>query len=58
MADDPVKALADATDRYAQMLAANLAASKEKRAEIDRNAPLSAVEIGLRASDSNTGHGV
>lgn len=55
MADDPVQKLTEATERYQQMLAANLGASIAAREKLDNEAPLSAVETALRAGDSDTG---
>lgn len=50
--DDPAKKLAEATERYAQMMAANIAASRAVRAGLDDAAYLSPVETALRqASD-------
>lgn len=55
MAENPVQKLAESTERYQQMLAANLAASIAAREQIVNEAPLSPVETALRAGDSNTG---
>lgn len=58
MADDPVKKLTEATERYQQMLAANLAASLAVRERLDNEAPLSHVETALHAGDPDSGNRV
>lgn len=58
MADNPVQRLTEATERYQQMLAANLAASIAAREKLDNEAPLSPVETALRAGDSDTSNRV
>ena len=55
MADDPVQRLAESTERYQRMLAANLAASLAVRERLDNEAPLSPVETALRAGESDPG---
>lgn len=55
MADDPISKLIEGTERYRQMLEANLAASLAERERLDNEAPLSPVEIALRRSDSADG---